>query len=553
MNPRLKYLVLTLLGGFLPAIGWPPAGFPLPLFFGFVPFFLLETLFGEKGRGKWFYAYTYLGLFLFNLSTTWWVWNASPGGAVFMLFANSFLMLLPFMLYRFAKREIGLTRGLVLFIAAWLSFEYLHFNWQVNYPWLTLGNGFAATPNLVQWYEYTGALGGSLWILLINVLLFSLTQAYKRITVIATTLLFVAPTLWSIYLAKTENTCAKMGGVDVLIVQPNIDPYKKFESGNAREQVDKFITLCEKGVTAETDMVIFPETALVGNFNEDYLDQNYGVRAFRRFLHEHEVDAALVGASTHHFYEEGEELPKYPRFYEPTGQYYDSYNTALFIPPSGEIDVYHKSRLVPGVESLPFPAFFKQFDALLSLDLGGVAGNLGRDEEAKTFKTDHIIKEITTTYETDNGELIDSVLFVDEKIGVAPLICYESVFGAYVGDFVNKGATFLAVITNDGWWKNTPGHKQHMHYARLRAIEYRRYVVRSANTGISCVIDDNGRVWDQLGWWEEGSIRAKIPQLRYETYYAKHGNYMGKLAVFLFVFIGLSVVVKWRVRKSGLM
>jgi apolipoprotein N-acyltransferase len=406
---------------------------------------------------------------------------------------------------------------------------------------------------MVQWYEYTGALGGSLWILLINVLLFSLTQVYKRITVITTTLLFVVPTLWSLYLGQTEDSCRKHSGLDVLIVQPNIDPYKKFEAGKERNQVDKFIKLCEEGVSKQTDLIIFPETALVGNFNEDRVGQNYGVREFRRFLRDHNVDAALVGASTHHFYKEGEKLPKYPRYYEPTNQYYDSYNTALFIPKSGEIDIYHKSRLVPGVESLPFPAFFKQFDAILSLDLGGVAGNLGRDDEAKSFHMNHVIYEMAIPYDTIGPDITDTVIVVEENVGIAPLICYESVFGEYVGDFVNKGATFLAVITNDGWWKNTPGHKQHMHYARLRAIEFRRYVVRSANTGISCVIDDNGRVLDQLGWWEEGSIRFKIPQLEYETYYAKHGDYLGKLGAFLFVFIGLSVVVKWKVRKSGLM
>ncbi|MFT5479736.1 MAG: apolipoprotein N-acyltransferase [Bacteroidia bacterium] len=306
-------------------------------------------------------------------------------------------------------------------------------------------------------------------------------------------------------------------------MQPNIDPYIKFEPGTQGAQIDTFMSLCEAGITENTKLIILPETALVGNMNENFINQDYGVRKLKSFLVQHPNVGMLVGASTHRFYEDGEPLPPYPRYYEPEDKFYDSYNTALQIEPDGSTRTYHKSKLVPGVESLPFPNFFKMFDQYLQLSLGGVSGNLGRDKEAKTFHYDL------------NGT----------NISITPLICYESIFGEYVGDFVQQDANIIAVITNDGWWGNTPGHKQHMHYARLRAIEYRRYVVRSANTGISCLIDDNGKIITQLGYEKQGFLRVNAPRLSYTTFYSIAGDYIGKLAVFVFLFLGLSVIVKW--------
>lgn len=524
---RLKYFGLSVLGGILTAIAWPPNCVPFLLFFAFIPFFLLETHFTEKGRGKYFRLYLYLGLFVFNIITTWWVWYASPGGAVFMLFANSLLMLLPFNLYRFGKRILGQNKGLILFVLAWLSLEYFHFRWDLNYPWLTLGNAFATSPSLVQWYEYTGVLGGSLWILTANVAVFGMITQFKRAKSILLAGWILVPVFWSMYLGSTQTMGCSL--TDILIIQPNVDPYKKFEAGKREEQLDLFLRLCEEGITPKTDLIILPETALVGNINENYLHRDFAVHSLQKFVKEHNLKGILVGASTHRFYEKGEKLPAYPRYLESENRYYDSYNTALCITADGVENVYHKSKLVPGVESLPFPQFFKHFDALLKLDFGGVSGNLGKDKEAKNFE-----------YEGD----------YDPQVKIAPLICYESIFGEYVGDFINKEANLIAVITNDGWWRNTPGHKQHMHYARLRAIEHRRYVVRSANTGISCVIDDNGEVIDQLGWWKEGSISARVPLHNYETHYSQSGDYIGKLASFIFVFMVLSIIVKWKVQQS---
>ncbi|MCB9260852.1 MAG: apolipoprotein N-acyltransferase [Flavobacteriales bacterium] len=528
MSQRFKYLLIPLLGGAMLGLAWPPNSLPFLLFLGFVPFFILEDFFTTPKSGKYFFGYLYLGLFLFNFITTWWVWYASPGGAVFMLIANTALMTLPFLAYRILKRNVGLGRALFGFILAWLSFEYFHFRWQLSYPWLTLGNAFATTPNLVQWYEYTGVLGGSLWILAVNSFLFYIGKNYRKRHVWITVALLVFPIFLSIVIWFVEILPHKGNqGKKVLIIQPNIDPYnEKFADGGVEGQLEKFFMLCDQQRDEHINLIVLPETALANLIDEEELENYFAIRRIKSYLKNYPNPDVkmLIGASTMKYLPKTEQPSQFTRINPYNGQYYTSYNTALLIDKNGVQKIYHKSKLVPGVEAFPFPKFFAFFDKLLHLDLGGEAGNLGRDSSAVCFNV--------------------------EDVSVAPLICYESIYGEYVSDFTNQQADMLAVITNDGWWKNTAGHKQHKHYARLRAIEQRRWVVRSANTGISCVIDDAGNVHQELGWWQEGIITEYIPERTKTTFYSKSGDYIGKIAQYLFVLLMLSVFVKWKVRQG---
>jgi len=132
---------------------------------------------------------------------------------------------------------------------------------------------------------------------------------------------------------------------------------------------------------------------------------------------------------------------------------------------------------------------------------------------------------------------------------LAPIICYESIYGEYINSYVAKGANVLAVITNDGWWGNTPGHKQHLAYARLRAIETRRWVVRSANTGISAVINNYGEIKEQKPWNTAAVIKYLIPVKNELTFYVKYGDYIFKMSFFasiLLLFFHVFMMIKKR-------
>jgi apolipoprotein N-acyltransferase len=133
---------------------------------------------------------------------------------------------------------------------------------------------------------------------------------------------------------------------------------------------------------------------------------------------------------------------------------------------------------------------------------------------------------------------------------VAPIICYESVFGSFVTGYIKNGAEALFIITNDGWWKNTNGYLQHLHYASLRAIETRRPVARAANTGISCIIDIRGKRTAESGWWSPAIIRGEIVPENRITPYVKYGDYLLNISVLTSVIMLLTIFIILPVRKK---
>lgn len=150
---------------------------------------------------------------------------------------------------------------------------------------------------------------------------------------------------------------------------------------------------------------------------------------------------------------------------------------------------------------MPFPSIFGYLDDF-AIDLGGTTGSLGYQESPSVFKS--------------------------EKITAAPVICYESVYGDYVGDYIRKGANVICIMTNDGWWDDTPGYRQHCQYARLRAIEHRRSIARSANTGISCFINQKGEISQPTEWWVSACIKQEINLNNELTFYTQQGDLLGR-------------------------
>lgn len=521
MSIHWKGLSAALLSAGLLSLGWPPLQLPFLLFFGLIPLLWFEDYTRQHRPGLYF-PYLYLGLFLWNLATTWWVWFASPGGAIAMLLANSLLMCLPFLLYRSARNILSTDRALVAFVLYWLGFEYLHHTWELAYPWLSLGNGFATAPRLVQFYEYTGVSGGSLWILLVNVLLFRLTFSGERIRIALPVAALLLPLILSLILLPAPEPEAEES-TRIVVVQPNIDPYKKFDRGGELGQVRKFIELARTRLDDKTELLVFPETAIVEFMDEDQMQHSASVGMLMDLIREYPDLSIVTGASTYRFFPDESNRSATAR-QTSEGYWYDSYNTALLINSGGIAETYHKSKLVPGVERMPYPRIFG-FLEYFAIDMGGITGSLGMDGEAKSFNQRN-------------------------TANVAPLICYESVFGDYARQFVQKGAQLVFVITNDGWWRDTPGYKQHMHYARLRAIETRREVIRSANTGISCHINKRGEILHRTKWWEADAFTADAHPSDIQTFFTRNGDGIGKTASFLAVFLILSVWVRSRVLKN---
>jgi len=546
---KYSSLVLSLVSGLLLVSAWPVSPFTFLIFAAWVPLLFIAD--HETNRIR-FFLFALLSMFIWNAGTTWWIWNSTPPGAIAAIVANSFLMSIPLWGYHIFKTKYGSNTGLVSFIVFWLSFEYIHLNWQLSWPWLTLGNVFATHTSWVQWYEFTGSSGGSLWVLLSNVFIFLLLKkknSSSRLSIIiATVAILFIPVALS-YFVHLKTDIKSKGVTNVVIVQPNIDPYsEKFDVASTKGQIEKLIHLSEKNIDTNTRLVLWPETALPAAVWQDQLQQNFSYKPVFDFVNHHpnitlntdietrknygsekatntarkndsdgtykpvfdfvnrHPDITLqTGIETRKNYG-AEKATNTARKNDSDGTYYDAFNAAITLKANEPIQFYNKSKLVPGVETLP--------DFLLWLGpvfekFGGTAGGYGHDKEAVAFKV------------------------AGNPYITAPVICYESIYGEYITNYIKKGANLLTIMTNDGWWANTPGHKQHLNYARLRAIETRKWIARSANTGISAVINSNGDIVETRPWDEAAAIKYSIPAIAGETFFVRNGEVIFKLALFL--------------------
>ena len=533
----LYLYLLALLSGLLLTFAWFPHGCTPLIFISFVPLFILEkniTETPEKHHRATLFLSGYLAFLTWNVLTTWWVKNASVGGAALAILCNSLLMTLVFWFYHRVKKKTGEKWAYLILCSFWITGEFLHLDWDLSWPWLTLGNIFANTPDWIQWYEYTGVFGGGLWILITNCTVASCflktTSAYRfqlnKLKIIALTILLIMPVALS-YLIKARAQAGLAGSTkvyDVVAVQPNIDPYNEKFSGSVDEQVKKMLTLAAEKIDSNTAYVLFPETALPELIWENKWDENESIQQLRTFIKKYPKLNIIIGAVTAKFYSPQEKRSATARKFTNEDAYYDDYNTALQLSHRETIQVYHKSKLVPGVEKLPFPSIFKFLDKL-AIDLGGTTGSLGTQEERSVFSA--------------------------FGLNAAPVICYESIYGEYVGDYVNNGANFIAIITNDGWWGDTPGYKQHLKYGALRAIETRRWIARSANTGISCFIDPTGKILQETGWWVPAAIKGKIQMRNEITFYTRYGDYIARIAMLLSALLIIySLLIRFRIIKK---
>ena len=528
----MKYIFLSLISALLLSISWPTYGIPFFIFFAFVPLLLMEqeiSKFSKINKKGWaVFGLTYLAFFIWNVVTTGWLYHAkNPVGNNSLLavaipvIVNSLLMSLVFQLYYWYKKVRGTYFGLVFFVAIWLSFERFHLNLEFTWPWLNLGNAFSEYPQLIQWYDTIGATGGSFWILLINVFAFYTLRIWqagrirkdlvKNISIL--TAIIVLPLLISIYKYNSYQE-KPIGEVTTLLLQPKLDPYTEKYSKDSLQILGELLSLAEENSKTKVDFFIAPETAFPGNgsLSENGFNKSTSIAIAKEFLGNHPQSIFLTGASTHKFLFDEADTEDYSTEIQ-EGVWVNSYNSALQIIPNQEVEVYHKAKLVPGVEIFPYIRYLKPILGDAMLDFGGANSSLGIDKERKVFSNRF------------------------NKAKMAPIICYESIYGEYVTDYVKNGANLLAIMTNDSWWDNTEGHKQLLSYARLRAIETRREIVRAANSGISAHINARGDILEDTFYDDRTALLVKANLLEEKSIYTKIGDLISRIAIFVLGFL----------------
>lgn len=521
----MRNIILSILSGLLLAVSWPTYGFPLFLFFGFIPLLFAEyTIRYNKYSKTQVFGLAFLTFFIWNMITTWWIYNSTPFGMGFAEIVNSLVMTLVFLMYHIVAKKTTFTISSIFLTCFWMSFEYMHLQWEFSWPWLNLGNGFASFTSWIQWYEYTGAFGGALWIWIVNISAFKsvlLFIEHKDKTIlyrsaIRNGLIISIPIIISFIILKTYEENGK--DIEVVILQPNINPYTEKYNTTDNHIGALLDSLTNTKITAETRFIIAPETVFADTNRLPYFSSSIARKTALKIVSQYPNANFLSGISLIDVFEDPNKIKKQTNTYK-EGVYYDDYNSAFFVRPNGTHELYHKSKLVVGVENFPYQNILKPILGDAMIDLGGTVAKKTTQEDREVF-------------------------FSKDSIGVGPLICYESVYGEFATGYIRNGADFLAIITNDAWWGNTQGHRQHLHYAKLRAIETRRSIARSANTGISAIIDQTGNIISSLEYEKRGTIIGRLKTNDKITFYTKAGDYLARIAVFISIVIFLVSVTR---------
>lgn len=522
-NSTLHRLLLVLLSVALLSIGWL-GGTGITLLVALVPLLIISENLSDSTRDWWrMCGWGALTFLLWSAATIWWVWIATPIGPITAAIFGTFYNLCALMSYHYTSKRAPRALAYTLLASIWLATEFVYYSADVmTFPWLLLGHGFSGDVWAVQWYEYTGIFGGSLWVLASNIAVFEILRTRTTTARVRAAMIVLIPIVVSLVLLFSYTPSERT--TQISVIQPNVPCYEDERITMGKMDPTQDVMDLMANVPATSSFVLMPESALaylprIGSVEERNL--HYYAPLLRDIQGESHPDTKLItGASTTVRYGDTKATDT-AHYYDGYG-WYDQYNSALLINSNGETEnIYHKGKLVIGVEAVPMKSLFDIFE----VDLGGVSGQLGWGKEHTLFSNDGVM--------------------------IGPAICYEGLYGGYFLGFARQGAEVMALISNDGWWGNTPGHKRLFDFCRLRAIETRRAIARSANTGISGFISPTGKtIGERLTWEEEGVLTAEVELRSEKTIYTLYGDWIARIASYVAV-LAIMYYVAYRIRKRN--
>lgn len=522
---RNLHRLLLILSGVLLGISFPPFPFPFQLFMfvALVPYlFVIEkkqTL-AEISRA------TYLAFFVFCLITIYWVGSWQKGTDPFLLIAggtllffNPLLFLIPSTLYYLTRRSLGSGVTLLFFPFFWITYEYLYMLTDISFPWLTLGSGLSHFTIFIQIADIIGAVGISVIVVYLNIFFY---KAYVKFKVSpkafgfylsCAILLFALVLFYGNYRLSTFKVSGNK--VRVGLIQPNIDPWDKWQENNLDQSLQEYLSLSRKAADKGANLILWPETALpVYLTTPAYLPERDSIY---NFLHSTK-SFLLTGMPVIHYYRPDEKIPDDAKYSRPGDFYYSIYNGVLLLSPyTMSVESYGKMKLVPFGEKIPFSQQLPFLAKFFSWGVGISGWNVGRD--TTVFNLYINVKRDTAT--------------VEYPLKINSLVCYESVYPYFVTNFVRKGADLITVVTNDSWYGKSSGPYQHKEIAVLRAVENRKSVIRDANGGISCIIDPLGRTLKESKLFTKTILVGDVPVQEGETFFTRNPMFVPFFAVTL--------------------
>ncbi len=523
-SDKRKWLGLATLSGTMLGLGFPPSPLTWLVFFAWIPMLLMEDgIFkkDQKIKSGQLFLFSFHAFVLWNVIATFWVMNTAFFAGIVANFLNAAIMASVIVIIHVTSRKFYPKLSALIFISIWIAFEYTHHFWDISWPWLAHGNALSEYLWAIQWYEYVGAFGGSLWVLLVNLVGYTLYVHRKKLTkgqIAQFAGIVIIPLLISWWIGSHTHE-SQNKPVTVAIIQPNYEPhYEKFTIPE-RIQSKRFADLSFGIINPETEYLVFPETSF-DRIRLNSFRENPAINMCQSLVDSFPNLRLIAGIATFRILEKDElEGASYRVHVNDEGDstYWDIQNSAMQLTSrESDYDIYFKSKLVPGPEMFPFRKVLFFLEPLIDK----LGGTLEGHTKQKTRD-----------------------VFSGGSLNVAPVICYESIYGDYTGGYVRNGATALFIVTNDGWWDDTPGHIQHLKLGTLRAIEHRRPIARSANTGVSCFIDINGRIHQPTLYGETTAISGTIiPETRI-TFYTKWGDLVAKGCILILVILYLSFII----------
>ena len=509
MTKRFTPETLAIFSGLLFTLSFPPFDM---FFIAWVAWLPLWAALQQTGWNKGF-KLGYITGFIFTLTSLNWIANNS--GTSFIVASASMMgsvayLSLWFGLFGLIMSRVGRnlgTKGFWLAPLLWVSIEYLYsyHSFTLAFPWLSL----ALTQNFAlpiqQLAEYGGIYAISFWVVLINTTLFQLE--FGKISVRMQQLVwgilgffivgsFIFGAVRMKVVSESHTSSMRVG-----IVQNNLEPHQKWIRTKKSKHVGDILAQTQRTIQDSAKIVIWPESAVPAHLH--YYPQFD--RKIRKVVES--ANVSILTGALHHEERDGE---------------YIFYNSAFFYHPGMPVSIYSKQGLVPFAERLPL---VETFPVLKNLNFG------------------------QANFKPGTEALVHPMGSREDVTDMGTLICYESANPYIFREFMLNGADLMSIITNDAWLGNSPGPYQHLAAGRLRAIEHRVSVARSAQTGISAMILPSGRVAASIPMGVKGEIVFDAPTGLQRTFYTKHGDVFA-LSILLLSALGLMITMFSKTKQN---
>ncbi len=474
----------------------------------FIPFFYLIKSINSKRSFLYIFAF----ILIQNIIPTYWLSNIQIYQGISAWVVNSLLLFLFVFLAIIITNKRKETARFLTIISFWILFEYLHHIWVFNWLWLTIGNVFANEVSAIQWYKYTGVMGGSFWILIINFLSFRLNiklKKYKTANLLILLAGLISPILISSKMYhSTPNTHQK--ALKVVIVSPNSNTTNKYIN-----ELDVLKNVFDSSVS-NSDVVLLTETFVKESIWQNRIEDGVAIQKIENYLKRLKISNCITGLLIKKI-AQGNTGKNYN---QALNIRYDLYDAAICIDTFSKYQFHYKSKLIPVEENVP--------DFLSSFNLKTDNFSIGNDFNNFTI---------------NNGVVVSTG------------ICFETLFTNVIANMCNKGSSIIFMIANEQLIEGFYEKNSYTNICKLRAIENGKYLAKSSNIGYTVLIDPKGNVIERLKDNAFGVKKVNIPIVIEQTFYTKNYQIINlfiiiQALIFLIYSLSSNMVIFFRKRMS---